>query len=124
MSVRQDLSFVKGDSIEFTLKFDEGIESISNVIFAVKSNYKSSGYAIYVQYDGQSTDGAITTEDYNEYNCIIYPTTMASDSLPPANYVYEIKVTTEAIDQHGVVVPRVYTPVYGQFKLLPNVTVG
>ena len=124
MSVRHDLEFVKGDSIEFKIKFDGGISNIHDIKFAVKANYKATEKSIDVRYSYPTSDGEITLEGNNLYNCLVYATTTAASSLIPSTYVYEIKVTTQYYDDQYNIVTRVYTPVYGQFKLLPNVTLG
>lgn len=128
MSERHDLEYIKGDSIEFYINVGSGIDGISDIVFAVKPNYKASNCAIKISYGTPTSDGTITMESPGRYHCFIYATTMTSDDIPPTNYVYEIKVTTLTFeeDEHNdlVSVVKVYTPVYGQFKLLPNVTTG
>lgn len=121
MSVRHDLTCVKGDSFEFKIKFDGAINNIADVSFGIKSNYKATNYAVLVRYGGVSSDGEITSEGNGVYDCLIYAATTNDDSMLATNYVYEIKVKLRLANTGEDSDIRVYTPVYGQFKLLPNV---
>lgn len=121
MSVRHDLTCVKGDSFEFKIKFDRAITNITDVMFGIKSNYKATNYAAIVRYGAQSSDGEIVYDGNGVYNCLLYASTTNDDSMIATNYVYEIKVKVRVANNGEDSDTRVYTPVYGQFKLLPNV---
>ena len=121
MSVRHDLTCVKGDSFEFKIKFDGAITGIEGISFGIKSNYRATNYAVIIRYGVYSADGEITSEGNGVYDCLLYASTTNDDSMIATNYVYEIKVKVRVANNGEDSDTRVYTPVYGQFKLLPNV---
>lgn len=118
MSARYDLEVVQGDTIDFTILIEGNTESVSQISFCIKKNYKDHSTIVIESHltgSYSGTVGSITSLGDGLYR-VIAPSSYGNGEGVAGDYVYSLRITIGT----GSTAKK-YTPIWGSLKILPTV---